>query len=139
MIAAPVLADLLGSPWPARMSRLLRFDQQAFEHRGPGQPPCALIAVEHSPHLRTHIAAWVERPLPWGVAGIPYDGHTLLPVPGDDLTKVAYGELARHWIVATRQVLSLNGCTAVFKDTGYLLPSGVVDPQRPLLREAVTR
>lgn len=102
-------------------------------------PPCAPIAVEHCPHLREHVAAWVERPLPWGVAGIPYDRHTLLPVPGDDLVKVAYGDPARHWLVATRQVLSLNGCTAVFKDTGYLLPSGVVvGPRRTLPREAVT-
>ncbi|MFD8947660.1 hypothetical protein ACFV0B_02210 [Streptomyces xanthophaeus] len=101
-------------------------------------PPCALIAVEHCPHLRGHVAAWVERPLPWGVAGILYDRDTLSPVPGDDLTKVAYGDPARHWLVATRQVLSLNGCTAVFKDTGYLLPAGAIEPQQPLPREAVT-
>jgi hypothetical protein len=102
-------------------------------------PPCALIAVEHCPHLRKHVAAWVERPLPWGVAGIPYDRHTLLPVPGDDLTKVAYGDPASRWLVATRQVLSLNGCIAVSADTGYLLPAGgVVGSRRRLPREAVT-
>ncbi|MFE0774291.1 hypothetical protein [Streptomyces sp. NPDC058861] len=102
-------------------------------------PPCALIAVEHCPHLRKHVAAWVERPLPWGVAGIPYDRRTLLPILGDDLTKVAYGDPAGRWLVATRQVLSLNGCTAVSAHTKYLLPpGGAVSSQRPLPRKAVT-
>ncbi|MET8952089.1 hypothetical protein [Streptomyces sp. NPDC004533] len=76
-------------------------------------PPCALIAVRHCPHLRKHVAAWVERPVTWGVTGIPYDRRTLLPVPGDDLAMVAYDDPAVRWLVATRQVLSLEGCTAV--------------------------
>ncbi|MFF9458086.1 hypothetical protein [Streptomyces flaveolus] len=76
-------------------------------------PPCAHIAVEHCPHLRKHVAAWVERPLAWGVAGIPYDAHTLLPAPGDDLPMVAYDDPSIRWIVATYQVLSLEGCTAI--------------------------
>ncbi|MEV5010585.1 hypothetical protein [Streptomyces sp. NPDC055692] len=101
-------------------------------------PPCALLAVEHCPHLRKNVAAWVERPLVWGVAGIPYNRRTLLPVPSDELATVAYGDPAIRWIVATRQVLSLNGCTAVFENTGFLLPSGgVFGPRRPLPREAV--
>ncbi|MFD7898981.1 hypothetical protein [Streptomyces sp. NPDC059743] len=76
-------------------------------------PPCALIAVKHCPHLQKHVAAWVERPMSWGVAGILYDQRTLLPVPGDDLVKVSYDDPAIRWILATRQVLSLQGCTAV--------------------------
>ncbi|WP_331752290.1 hypothetical protein [Streptomyces chartreusis] len=88
--------------------------------------------------MRKNVAAWVERPLVWGVAGIPYDRRTLLPVPGDELAMVAYGDPAIRWIVATCQVLSLNGRTAVFEDTGFLLPSGgVFGPRRPLPREAV--
>ncbi|MEU3279103.1 hypothetical protein [Streptomyces antibioticus] len=57
--------------------------------------------------------ARVERTLSWGVAGIPYDPHTLLPAPGDDLAMVAYDDPAIRRLVATRQVLSLEGCTAV--------------------------
>ncbi|MEU3171819.1 hypothetical protein ACIF9R_12790 [Streptomyces sp. NPDC086080] len=79
----------------------------------PACPPCALIAVKYCPHLHNHVAAWVERPLPWGVAGIPYDQRTLQPVPGDDLVMVAYDDPAIRWLVATQLVLSLEGCSAV--------------------------
>ncbi|WNI20079.1 hypothetical protein [Actinacidiphila sp. ITFR-21] len=76
-------------------------------------PPCALIAVKHCPHLLKHAAAWVERPMSWGVAGILYDQRTLLPLPGDDLIKVSYDDPAVRWVLATRLVLSLRGCSPV--------------------------
>ncbi|MFI5825269.1 hypothetical protein ACIA8I_40385 [Streptomyces rishiriensis] len=76
-------------------------------------PPCALIAVKHCPHLREHVAAWVERPLAWGVAGILYDPRTLLMVPGKDVVNVSYEDPALPWLLASRQVLSLQSCIAV--------------------------
>ncbi|MCT2590529.1 hypothetical protein LHJ74_11515 [Streptomyces sp. N2-109] len=75
--------------------------------------PCASVAARDCPHLRSgHVAAWVERSLPWGVAGILHDPETLLPLPGDDLPQIAYTDPRIRWILAARQILSLHGIRA---------------------------
>ena len=77
-------------------------------------PPCALIAVKECPHLREHVAAWVRRPVSWGVAGVLYDPRTLRPIPDEDLVQVSYDDdAAIRWVLASRQLLSLQDCTAV--------------------------
>jgi hypothetical protein len=73
---------------------------------------CAQVSDRHCPHLRRHVAAWVERPFLWGVAGILHDPRTLRPLPGKDLVQVAYEAPELPWVLAVRQVLSLRGCTA---------------------------
>ncbi|MFI6112810.1 hypothetical protein [Kitasatospora sp. NPDC051164] len=88
-------------------------DEGELTTAAPVCPPCALIAVTHCPHLREHVAAWVERPASWGVAGVLYDPRTLLPVPGEDIVQVGYDDPALRWVLATRHVLSLHGCIAV--------------------------
>ncbi|MFK4688213.1 hypothetical protein RKD22_001148 [Streptomyces pristinaespiralis] len=99
-------------------------------------PPCALIAVRHCPHLREHVAAWVARPVCWGVAGILYDPNSLQPVPGEDVVQVAYDDPAIRWVLATRQVLSLQGCIAVDLNdlTGLAAKSSLAEAPPPFLR-----
>jgi len=90
---------------------------------GPVCLPCAHVTRTHCPPLRRHVAAWVERPLLWGVAGILHDRGTLRPLPKESLEMVSYEDPRLPWVLAVRQVLSLNGCAAV--DLGDLGARGV--------------
>ncbi|MGW7199410.1 hypothetical protein, partial [Streptomyces chryseus] len=79
--------------------------------------PCAHEAVRDCSHLRRgHTAALVNRPQPWGVAGIVYDPDTLQAIKvqsPDGLTEVAYDSPLIRWTVAHRDVATLHGCTTV--------------------------
>lgn len=73
--------------------------------------PCARVSVRDCPHLRTgHVAAWVDRPQVWGVAGVLYDPKTLRPI---SLAEVAYDDPVIRWTLASRHVNSLHGVTPV--------------------------
>ncbi|WP_431984129.1 hypothetical protein [Streptomyces qinglanensis] len=81
---------------------------------------CAAQAVRDCPHLRNHVAALVDAPLLWGVAGLVYDPDTLdlLPDEGngsteDGLTLVAYTDPRLRWTVAAQTVLALHDCEPV--------------------------
>ncbi|MFF7452191.1 MULTISPECIES: hypothetical protein [unclassified Streptomyces] len=81
---------------------------------------CAAEALRDCPHLRKGaVAAWVKRPLPWGVAGMLHDPATLAPRPSNErrgLTFVPYTSLKLLWMVAHLDVVSLHGCTSVSLD-----------------------
>ncbi|WP_063728816.1 hypothetical protein [Streptomyces sp. RTd22] len=76
---------------------------------------CAPLATDSCPRLSTggHVAAWVERAEPWGVAGVLYDPETLRPVHDEGLVRVAHGSEEFRWVIAHREVVILHGCTAV--------------------------
>ncbi|MFF8880737.1 hypothetical protein [Streptomyces flaveolus] len=81
---------------------------------------CAAEALRDCPHLREGaVAAWVERPEPWGVAGMLYDPVTLKPRPSrrrGGLTSLPYTSLKLLWTVAHVDVVALHGCTPVSLD-----------------------
>ncbi|MFJ3309594.1 hypothetical protein ACIPSA_42535 [Streptomyces sp. NPDC086549] len=76
--------------------------------------------ARYRPHLRGGaVAAFVEHPSPWGVAGILHNPKTLTALPSredEDLDHVPYGHPGLRWIIAARDVISLHGCTPVFLD-----------------------
>jgi hypothetical protein len=81
---------------------------------------CAVEALRDCPRLRMGaVAARVERPDPWGVAGMLHDPVTLKPRPSEQrggLTFVPYTSLKLLWTVAHLDVVSLHGCTSVSLD-----------------------
>jgi hypothetical protein len=73
-------------------------------------------AVRDCPHLGRYVAALVEYPCAWGVAGIVHDPDTLQPLPGRDgehLTYVRDDDPRLRWTQAAREIVSLHGCTPV--------------------------
>ncbi|REH18366.1 MULTISPECIES: hypothetical protein [unclassified Streptomyces] len=81
---------------------------------------CAVEALRDCPHLREGaVAARVERPEPWGIAGMLHDPATLAPRPSTrrgGLTFLPYTSLKLLWAVAHLDVVSLHGCTPVNLD-----------------------
>jgi hypothetical protein len=81
---------------------------------------CAAEALRDCPHLlEGAVAARVERPEPWGIAGMLHDPVTLAPLPSDQqggLTFLPYTSLKLLWSVAHLDVISLHGCTPVSLD-----------------------
>ncbi|MEU2725713.1 hypothetical protein [Streptomyces smyrnaeus] len=86
----------------------------------PVHESCAAEAVRYCPHLRkSHVAALVDAPMFWGVAGLVYDPETLEPLPGEDddgLTHVSFADPQLRWTVAARVIVTLHGCTPVALD-----------------------
>lgn len=84
----------------------------------PVHEECAGEAITDCPELRKGWAAALVEYIPaWGVAGILYDPRTLRPLPPPrdrDLAYVSYEEESRlRWIVAAREVITLEGVTPV--------------------------
>ncbi|NEC73911.1 hypothetical protein [Streptomyces rochei] len=81
---------------------------------------CAAEALRDCPHLREGaVAARVERPEPWGIAGMLHDPATLAPRPSTrrgGLTFLPYTSLKLLWAVAHLDVVSLHGCKPVNLD-----------------------
>ncbi|MFE9679483.1 hypothetical protein ACFYO5_36165 [Streptomyces sp. NPDC006259] len=86
----------------------------------PVHEDCAAEALRECPHLREGaVAARVERPEPWGIAGMVHDPVTLAPLPSTmrgGLTFLPYTALKLLWTVAHLDVVSLYGCTPVNLD-----------------------
>ncbi|MEU2720171.1 hypothetical protein [Streptomyces smyrnaeus] len=85
----------------------------------PVHESCAAEAVRDCPHLRkSHVAALVDAPLFWGVAGLVYDPETLEPLPSDNdgLTHVSFADPQLRWTVAAHAVVTLHDCTAIDLD-----------------------
>ncbi|MFJ4343007.1 hypothetical protein [Streptomyces sp. NPDC088915] len=115
------------SRWGGRHLFLVRADQGQEIRDGettatpPICEPCAAESVRACPELgKGYTAALVERPQPWGVAGIPYNPRTLAPAPApktrDGLTFVNYEDPRLPWTLAARDVVTLLGCTPVDLD-----------------------
>jgi hypothetical protein len=101
---------------------ILRNDGRRIEEgeRTTAPPVCsqhALEAAVHCPHLRAgHVVVRVQRVQSWGVAGLRHHPATLEALPleaNQQLSQVSYEDPQIHWIVASRQVVTLHDCTAV--------------------------
>ncbi|MGW0785904.1 hypothetical protein [Streptomyces sp. NPDC002913] len=103
-------------------------DRQLFLMRDVGQPvaegelttspplclPCARISVQMCPELRDkHVAAWVDLPQAWGVAGVIHDPRTLTQIGMD---QVQYDDPRIQWVIASRHVSVLRGVRPVSLD-----------------------
>jgi hypothetical protein len=81
---------------------------------------CAAEALRDCPYLcEGAVAARVERPEPWGVAGMLHDPASLAPLPSTmrgGLTFLPYTSLKLLWTVAHLDVVSLHGCKPVNLD-----------------------
>ncbi|MFI7352029.1 hypothetical protein ACIBSR_37965 [Streptomyces sp. NPDC049936] len=81
---------------------------------------CAAEALRDCPHLRNGaVAARVESPEPWGIAGMLHDPMTLAPRPSAQrggLTLLPYTSHRLVWAVAHLDVVALRGCAPVGLD-----------------------
>ncbi|MFE1190009.1 hypothetical protein [[Kitasatospora] papulosa] len=73
---------------------------------------CAIEAQQDCPHLRRgHAMSLVQHAPVWGIAGVLYDPLTRQPVRKASVPYTDTADLRR--MVATREIISLHGCTTV--------------------------